>query len=78
MNMLQKALLALAVAGFGIGIPVTAARAPVDPLWTLALPLGAVFLGLFLLERLWHDAIEQFNAEEHQRIEAAKHEKAAG
>jgi hypothetical protein len=78
MNVLQKALLALAVAGLVIGIPVTASRARLDPRWTLALPVGVTCLGLFLIERLWHDALTRSDSGERPRTEAAKRQRAAG
>jgi hypothetical protein len=48
----QRLLLALALVCLVVGIPVTFARVGVSPLWTLALPLGAVFLGLYLITLL--------------------------
>jgi len=72
MGTMQKTLLALAVAGLLIGIPVTAIRATPPPALTLALPLGMTFLGLFLLSRLWQKEIARFDAEERLRHERAE------
>ncbi len=72
MQSIQKWLLALGVAGLALGIAVTAIPSGLAPLWTLALPLGAVFLGLFLLTHLWHKELAKFDEEEHLRIESAR------
>ena len=78
MRALQKAFLALAVAGVVIGILVGLSRARLNPLWTLALPLGFVFAGLFLIDTMLHDALASFDAEERIKTESAKRRREAG
>jgi hypothetical protein len=71
MKHLQKWLLALAVAGLVIGIPVTFTHARLGPLWTLALPLGMVFLGLYLISLLLRSEVNRFDAEQRLKAECS-------
>jgi hypothetical protein len=64
MNILQKALLTLAIIGLVIGIPVTFRHAEPAPGWTLALPVGVVSFGLFLISLLWQKEIAKFDDDE--------------
>jgi hypothetical protein len=67
MNRLTKSLLALAVSGIVVGV--VSAISPGIPVgWNVALPLGAVFLGLFLIARMLQSEMEQFDAEEQARL----------
>jgi hypothetical protein len=67
----QKLLLILAVVSFVIGIPVTLLRVQISPAWTVALPVGVVCLGLFLLSYIWHDEMLKFDDDARLRIESA-------
>ncbi len=78
MKAMLKALLAIAVAGLVIGIPVMCRREPLDPFWTLALPVGASFVGFFLIAFWWRDELAKFDAEERAKHESAMHHPAAG
>ena len=64
----QRLLLVLAVVNFLIGIPVTLTHIGVSPVWTVALPVGVVCLGLFLLSCIWHNEMVKFDEEERLRI----------
>jgi uncharacterized membrane protein len=71
MKTMLKVLLAVGVAGLVIGIPVTFSHAQMSPLWTLALPVGVTFLGLFLITYLWRNELAKFDAEERAKAESA-------
>jgi len=49
----------LAVVGLGIGIPVSVSHAQLDPAWTVALPGGAISLGLFLITLLLKSQVRE-------------------
>ena len=63
MKAMLKALLVTAVAGLVIGVVVMCRHAQVAPLWSLALPLGASFVGLFLISYLWRDELARFDSD---------------
>ena len=73
MKAMLKVLLVIAVAGLVIGIMVTSSRARLDPIWTLALPVGVSFVGLFLISFIWRDELARFDAEEHAKHDPAMH-----
>ena len=73
MKAMLKALLGFAVAGLVVGIVVMSSRARLDPLWTLALPVGVSFVGLFLISFLWRDELARFDAEERAKHDSAMH-----
>jgi hypothetical protein len=70
---LLRLFLVLAVAGLVVGIPVTFSHARLALLWTLALPLGAVFVGLFLITYLFRNELARFDAENRAKEDAARH-----
>jgi len=71
MDAVQKLLLTLAAVCMVIGIPVTFSHAEAAPFWALALPMGAVFLGMFLISLLWQREMAKFDEEERSKTESA-------
>jgi hypothetical protein len=76
MTTLTKTLLATAVVGFIIGSIVDFSNLTTDPKWTVAMPLGAVFFGLFLIFIMLQKEIAAFDREEAKKIELVLHETA--
>jgi hypothetical protein len=72
MGTVQKLLLALAVMGLVIGIPVTFSHTAPAPALALALPLGVVFWGLFLMSKVWRKEMASFDEDERLRMEAVR------
>ncbi len=69
----QRLFLALALAGLAVGIPVTFWGVGASTLWTVALPLGAVFLGLYLVTLLLRNEVARFDAEQREETGSARH-----
>ena len=63
----QKALLVSAAAALLIGIGVSMSRADLPSAWTVALPVGAILLGLFLISLLLHEPAAEFDKEERSK-----------
>jgi len=74
----RRWLLVLAVGGPAVGIPVTFNHAKVAPLWTLALPLGVVFVGLYLVAFSLQKEVAQFDAEQRSKMEWARGHDSSG
>ena len=72
MKAFQKWLLALAVIGLVGGVFVTLSHADLAPAWMLALPLGVILTGLFLVTLLLQNEVTKFAAEERLKIELVK------
>jgi hypothetical protein len=72
MKLVQKWLLGLALTGLLGGVFLTVCRARFPDVLTIVLPLGATFGGLFLITYIFRDEAAKFDAEERQRIEAAR------
>jgi hypothetical protein len=68
----QKALLTLAVTGLIVGIIVALRHAEPAPAWTLALPVGVVCLGLFLLSLVWQKEMAKFEEEERLKFDSVR------
>src|SRR6266545_2475784 len=71
MKKLPKLLLMISSASFALGA-VTLTIADVPPPWTVALPLGAVFLGLFLIALMLQNEMARFDQDERARLESAE------
>jgi|ERR1051326_3887143 low affinity Fe/Cu permease len=69
MKAFQKWLLALAVTGLVVGVFVSLSHADLAPAWMLALPLGVILTGLFLVTLLLQNEVTKFDAEERFKIE---------
>jgi len=78
MKAFQKWLLALAVTGLVVGVFVSLSRADLAPAWMLALPLGVILTGLFLVTLLLQNEVTKFDAEERLKIEQAKRHRFSG
>ena len=78
MKAFQKWLLALAVIGLVGGVFVTLSHADLAPVWMLALPLGVILTGLFLVTLLLQNEVTKFDAEERLKIEQAKRHRFSG
>ena len=72
MKKLPKSLLTISLTGFAIGFFVTFSGADLPPVWTVALPIGAVFLGLFLLALMLQSEMAGFDEEERVKMEWVK------
>jgi hypothetical protein len=77
MTTITKTFLAAAVVGFSIGSIVDFSNLTTDPEWTVAMPLGAVFFGLFLISLMLEREMAAFDQEEAKRLEVLLHETAA-
>jgi hypothetical protein len=56
MNRLSKLFLAGSLATSAVGVFVSFTRMPLSPLWTIALPVGAILFALFLISIVFHKA----------------------
>ena len=64
MTTLTKTLLGISVAGFAAGFAT-------DMMWGFGKPVGAIFLGLFLISKMLEKEIALFDAEEKTRRNCA-------
>jgi hypothetical protein len=64
MQTFQRVFLTLAVTCLAVGIVVTVSHGQLPSAWTLALPTGAVCLGLFLISLLLRRETEKFDADQ--------------
>ena len=72
MKAFQKWLLTLAATGLAGGVFVTLSHADLAPAWALALPLGVILAGLFLVTLLLQNEVEKFDADERLKVEPPK------
>jgi hypothetical protein len=63
MTTLSKSLLAVCVTGTAAGIIIDSTGFNLNPAWTVALPFGAVFYGLFLISFMLEKEAAKFDAE---------------
>jgi hypothetical protein len=68
MTTLTKTLLATSMVGFIIGSIVDFSNLMTDPKWTVAMPLGAVFFGLFLISLMLEREMAAFDREEAKKM----------
>jgi hypothetical protein len=68
MTGLTKTLLVASVAGFSVGTIVDFGGLDFNPAWLVALPLGAVFLGLSLISFLLETEMSKFDKEEAKKF----------
>jgi hypothetical protein len=68
MNTSSKTFLALSITGFAGGSIIDFTGYNVNPSWTVMLPLGAVFFGLFMISLIMEKEAAKFDEEE-----SAKH-----
>jgi hypothetical protein len=77
MTTLTKTCLAASLIGFAIGSVVDFSNLTIDSTWTVAMPLGAVFFGLFLISLMLQREMAAFDQEEAKRLEMVPNEPAA-
>lgn len=69
MTTLSKIFLALSVTGFAAGSIIDFGEFNVIPALTVALPLGAVFFGLFLISFMLEKEMAKFDEEESMKLQ---------
>ncbi|HXF10706.1 MAG TPA: hypothetical protein VN625_07980 [Desulfuromonadaceae bacterium] len=67
MTTATKIFLAVSVAGFAVGSVVDFCLAGVNPMFTATLPVGAIFLGLFLISLILEKEVALYDAEHAQK-----------
>jgi len=72
MTTLSKTLLTISAAGFAAGGAIDFGGFNLNPSWTVVLPAGAVFFGLFMISAMMEKEMAAFDAEEARRLERAK------
>jgi hypothetical protein len=72
MTMLSKTLLAVSATGFTAGSIIDFGGFSLNPSWTVALPLGAVCFGLFLISLMLEKEMAGFDAEQARKWELIK------
>jgi hypothetical protein len=77
MTTLPKICLTISAAGFAAGSIVDFGGFSVNPAWLIALPLGAIFFGAFLIALMLEKEMAQFDAEQAEKFERA-HRNGAG
>ena len=71
MRKVPKAFLAVSLTAFAIGIVATFGNPEIPVGWTVAMPLGAVGFGLFLVTFLLQQEVARFDEGERARLEVA-------
>src|SRR2546423_495784 len=71
MTKLPKFFLTVSVAAFAVGFA-TISSNNMAPEWAVAMPIGAIFLGWFLIAFMLQNEAAQFDEETHSRAELAK------
>src|SRR5271168_1882257 len=74
MTKLTKIFLGLSVAGFASGGVIDFSSAPMDSKWTVLMPLGAVFFGLFLISLMLEKEMAAFDREEAEKLQMVRQE----
>jgi len=64
-------LLIISLTALALGLGVTIGATKPAPAWLLALPLGAVFLGLFLTALMLQNEVAKFDEEERAKLTLA-------
>jgi hypothetical protein len=68
MTTLSKSLLEVCVTGFVAGIIIDFGGFNLNPSWTVALPIGAIFFGLFLFSFMLEKEMVKFDEEEAEKF----------
>jgi hypothetical protein len=69
MTTLSKTLLAVSVTGFVAGSIIDFGGFNLNPAWTVALPVGAIFFGLFLISFMMEKEMAKFDEEESMKMQ---------
>jgi hypothetical protein len=72
MTTATKTCLAISVAGFIAGSIMDFCSFQVNPMFTAILPVGAIFLGMFLISLILEKEVAQFDAEQTQKLALAR------
>ncbi|MGH7952930.1 MAG: hypothetical protein ACREFE_13580 [Limisphaerales bacterium] len=72
MKTLPKWVLVLAVVNLIVGIFVTMSHKDMASVWYLALPLGVIFTGLFLIALALQNEVVKFDEDERLKLASAK------
>ena len=72
MTRIPKALLAVSLTAFAVGSVVTFGSSEIPVGWTVAMPVGAIFFGLFLLTFMLQKEVASFDEEERARLGLAE------
>jgi hypothetical protein len=75
MSRMSKTLLVASLAASVIGILVSFTSIPFPPVWTVALPLGAILYGLFLIHFVFGDHLFHSQGEELAKAQSASNRK---
>jgi hypothetical protein len=68
MTTLPKILLTASVTGFTAGSIIDFGGFNLNPAWTMVLPLGAVFFGLFLISFMLEKEMAKFDRENAEKL----------
>ena len=71
MSKLPKFFLTVSVTAFAVGFA-TVSSNNIAPEWAVAMPIGAIFLGLFLIAFMLQNEVAQFDEETRLRSELMK------
>lgn len=72
MTRIPKALLAVSLTAFVVGSVVTFGSPEIPAGWTVAMPVGAIFFGLFLVAFMLQKEVAKFDEEERARLKLAE------
>ena len=72
MTRIPKVLLAVSLTAFAVGGVVAFGNPEIPVGWTVAMPVGAIFFGLFLVTFLLQQEVARFDEEERARLELAE------
>jgi hypothetical protein len=72
MTTISKTLLAVSVAGLGVGGILDFGGFNLNPSWAVALPFGAICYGLFLISFMLEKEAAKFDADEEKELQLIK------
>jgi hypothetical protein len=72
MTRIPKTFLVVSLTAFAVGSVVTFGSPEIPVGWTVAMPVGAIFLGLFLVTFMLQKEVVRFDEEERARLELAE------
>jgi len=72
MTALSKTFLAASVTGFVAGSIIDFGGFNLNPVWTVALPFGAIAYGLFLISFMLEKEVAKFDEDESKRLQLIK------
>jgi len=72
MTKLPKAFLAVSLTAFAVGSVVTLGSPEIPVGWTVAMPVGAIFFGLFLVTFMLQKEVAEFDEGERARLKLAE------